>query len=246
MGLRYKIANLLMSAQYARTALCWQLICVLNLPLQCVPKLGYWLREELNPYPASFARVDGNDVLAVYNATKKARELAVSENRPVLIEAMTYRFRDTSFWIWLKLWCQLMVNINIIDDVLCPIWNALFNLFDFFRIGHHSTSDDSSAYRSVDEVIWYWIEFLFQKVTTTQAKYLNNTPGPVLGPERPPNHKVCTLPHWQGTLVRTAREGVEEWIQETGLNVIENRYVHTRNRGLTAVTAMHGSPLFTM
>ena len=35
--------------------------------------------------------MDGNDVLAVYNATKKARELAVSENRPVLIEAMTYR-----------------------------------------------------------------------------------------------------------------------------------------------------------
>ena len=39
-----------------------------------------------------FTRVDGNDILAVYNATKKARELAVSENRPVLIEAMTYRF----------------------------------------------------------------------------------------------------------------------------------------------------------
>jgi len=58
-------------------------------------------------------RVDGNDVLAVYNATKAARDIAVSENRPVLIEAMTY------------------------------------------RIGHHSTSDDSSAYRSVDEVR-YW------------------------------------------------------------------------------------------
>ncbi|CAL8081133.1 unnamed protein product [Orchesella dallaii] len=55
-------------------------------------------------------RVDGNDTLAVYNATKRAREMAVKENRPVLIEAMTY------------------------------------------RIGHHSTSDDSSAYRSVDEV----------------------------------------------------------------------------------------------
>jgi len=54
--------------------------------------------------------VDGNDTLAVYNATKAAREIAVKENRPVLIEAMTY------------------------------------------RIGHHSTSDDSSAYRSVDEV----------------------------------------------------------------------------------------------
>ena len=36
-------------------------------------------------------RVDGNDVLAVYQATEKARQLAVEENRPVLIEAMTYR-----------------------------------------------------------------------------------------------------------------------------------------------------------
>ncbi|UXI20308.1 hypothetical protein NH340_JMT06251 [Sarcoptes scabiei] len=55
-------------------------------------------------------RVDGNDVLAVYNATLAARNLCLEESRPVLIEAMTY------------------------------------------RIGHHSTSDDSSAYRSVDEV----------------------------------------------------------------------------------------------
>ena len=61
-------------------------------------------------YGMSTIRVDGNDVLAVYNATKAAREIAASENKPVLIEAMTY------------------------------------------RIGHHSTSDDSSAYRSVDEV----------------------------------------------------------------------------------------------
>lgn len=61
-------------------------------------------------YGISSVRVDGNDTLAVYNATKRAREIAVKENRPVLIEAMTY------------------------------------------RIGHHSTSDDSSAYRSVDEV----------------------------------------------------------------------------------------------
>ena len=30
-------------------------------------------------------------MLAVYNATQKAREIAVTENRPVLIEAMTYR-----------------------------------------------------------------------------------------------------------------------------------------------------------
>jgi len=64
-------------------------------------------------YGMSTIRVDGNDALAVYNATSAARDMAIKENRPVLIEAMTY------------------------------------------RIGHHSTSDDSSAYRSVDEVR-YW------------------------------------------------------------------------------------------
>jgi 2-oxoisovalerate dehydrogenase E1 component alpha subunit len=55
-------------------------------------------------------RVDGNDLFAVYNVTKAARDIAVKESRPVLIEAMTY------------------------------------------RLGHHSTSDDSTAYRSIDEM----------------------------------------------------------------------------------------------
>jgi 2-oxoisovalerate dehydrogenase E1 component alpha subunit len=55
-------------------------------------------------------RVDGNDLFAVYNATKAARDIAVTQSRPVLIEAMTY------------------------------------------RLGHHSTSDDSTAYRSIDEI----------------------------------------------------------------------------------------------
>jgi len=36
-------------------------------------------------------RVDGNDVFAVYNAVKAAREMAVTQYRPCLIEAMTYR-----------------------------------------------------------------------------------------------------------------------------------------------------------
>ena len=36
-------------------------------------------------------RVDGNDVFAVYNVTKAARYVAVNQERPVLIEAMTYR-----------------------------------------------------------------------------------------------------------------------------------------------------------
>jgi 2-oxoisovalerate dehydrogenase E1 component alpha subunit len=36
-------------------------------------------------------RVDGNDALAVYNAVKEARKIAIEQERPVLIEAMTYR-----------------------------------------------------------------------------------------------------------------------------------------------------------
>ncbi|XP_027363928.1 2-oxoisovalerate dehydrogenase subunit alpha 2, mitochondrial-like isoform X2 [Abrus precatorius] len=58
-------------------------------------------------------RVDGNDALAVYSAVHTAREVAIREKRPVLIEALTY------------------------------------------RVGHHSTSDDSTKYRPIDE-IEYW------------------------------------------------------------------------------------------
>ena len=38
------------------------------------------------------ARVDGNDVFAAYNVTKAARDICIRESRPVLIEAMTYRY----------------------------------------------------------------------------------------------------------------------------------------------------------
>jgi 2-oxoisovalerate dehydrogenase E1 component alpha subunit len=42
-------------------------------------------------YGMATIRVDGNDLFAVYNATKAAREMAINEMRPVLIEAMTLR-----------------------------------------------------------------------------------------------------------------------------------------------------------
>ncbi|KAF2616310.1 hypothetical protein F2Q70_00007235 [Brassica cretica] len=58
-------------------------------------------------------RVDGNDALAMYSAVHEAREMAVREHRPILIEALTY------------------------------------------RVGHHSTSDDSTRYRSADEIEWW-------------------------------------------------------------------------------------------
>ncbi|KAK0178236.1 hypothetical protein PV328_002208 [Microctonus aethiopoides] len=61
-------------------------------------------------YGINTIRVDGNDILAMYNATKIARDFCIDNGKPVLIEAMTY------------------------------------------RISHHSTSDDSTAYRSLDEI----------------------------------------------------------------------------------------------
>ncbi|NXI39677.1 ODBA dehydrogenase, partial [Galbula dea] len=86
-------------------------------------------------------RVDGNDVFAVYNATREARRRAVAENQPFLIEAMTYR---------------LLPGTALSSFPRGPAGCLRAAGGDASRsIGHHSTSDDSSAYRSVDEVN-YW------------------------------------------------------------------------------------------
>jgi len=41
-------------------------------------------------------RIDGNDLFAVYHATKKAREIIITEKRPVMIESISYRVGDHS------------------------------------------------------------------------------------------------------------------------------------------------------
>ena len=48
-----------------------------------------WKRAEGYGFPG--VRVDGNDVLAVYRATKQAAERAYAGEGPTLIEALTYR-----------------------------------------------------------------------------------------------------------------------------------------------------------
>ena len=55
----------------------------------CVVCVSLVVRGHGHGMPA--VRVDGNDVFAVYNAVKAARDMAVSQCRPFLIEAMTYR-----------------------------------------------------------------------------------------------------------------------------------------------------------
>ena len=61
-------------------------------------------------YGMAGIRVDGNDIFAVSSVVKAAKDYALENSAPVLIEAMTY------------------------------------------RLGHHSTSDDSSRYRNVKDV----------------------------------------------------------------------------------------------
>lgn len=50
-------------------------------------------------YGMDTIRVDGNDVLAVYSAVKEARKRAITESKPVLVEAMTYRCHSFSFFL---------------------------------------------------------------------------------------------------------------------------------------------------
>ncbi|CAN0877398.1 2-oxoisovalerate dehydrogenase subunit alpha 2, mitochondrial [Linum grandiflorum] len=64
-------------------------------------------------YGVRSIRVDGNDALAMYSAVRSAREMAITAQRPILIEAVTY------------------------------------------RVGHHSTSDDSTKYRLLEEMEWW-------------------------------------------------------------------------------------------
>lgn len=80
-------------------------------------------------YGTAALRVDGTDMLAVYNATKVAREYCLKNNKPIILEAMQY------------------------------------------RLGHHSTSDDSTAYRPAEELeIWNTIEHPINKLKNYMMK----------------------------------------------------------------------------
>jgi len=76
----------------------------------CEQYAGDGIAARASGYGMPAFRVDGNDLWAVWEVTRKARALALKESTPVLIEAMTY------------------------------------------RAGHHSTSDDSSAYRKLPDL----------------------------------------------------------------------------------------------
>jgi len=61
----------------------------ISVPLSAQTVAPIWRKAEAYGYPG--VRVDGNDVLAVYQSTKEAAARARDEGVPTLIEAVTYR-----------------------------------------------------------------------------------------------------------------------------------------------------------
>jgi pyruvate dehydrogenase E1 component alpha subunit len=61
----------------------------ISVPLERQTAAPIWRKAEAFGFPG--VRVDGNDVLAVYKATKEALAQARAEGTPTLIEALTYR-----------------------------------------------------------------------------------------------------------------------------------------------------------
>lgn len=99
-------------------------------------------------YGIATIRVDGTDVFAVYNGIKLAREYTLRENKPVIFEAMAYRYVHAH--------ANELINLSI---------------FNFFSVGHHSTSDDSTAYRSAEEIeIWNSSEHPISKLKNYMIK----------------------------------------------------------------------------
>jgi len=115
-------------------------------------------------YGMHAVRVDGNDLLAVFNACQAAREVCVKEGKPVLIEAMTYRYgkkeggREEGSEGGFEKVCGPRERImkGIMNNSSCLHHSHPFLLPSFppslLRVGHHSTSDDSTRYRSLAEI----------------------------------------------------------------------------------------------
>ena len=90
-------------------------------------------------------RVDGNDVFAVYNVTKAARDIAVNQQRPVLIEAMTYRLdrqvycslEKKNYTLISSMPWNSSMNAQLLEsESMFILWTALIMRMVFFKKMH--------------------------------------------------------------------------------------------------------------
>ena len=79
-------------------------------------------------------RVDGNDLFAIYFATKRAREIILTEKKPVCIEAISYRVGDHSTSDFsqryrdeteMKKWKELLDQLEMITDACEDVANVI-------------------------------------------------------------------------------------------------------------------------
>lgn len=116
-------------------------------------------------YGIPATRVDGNDIWAVYAAVEAARKMAVEESTPVLIEAITYRSAPTAPRSQLPGGCSRprsrlhrspAARPTVMQERSGAAAGADFCCVHMaVRMGHHSTSDDSTRYREQQEMdVW--------------------------------------------------------------------------------------------
>lgn len=97
-------------------------------------------------YGVRSIRVDGNDTLALYSTVRAAREMAIREQRPILVEVEGQLL--CHFWTFFGFTLKFLLQFQ------CFFWSFSHQALTY-RVGHHSTSDDSTKYRPVDEIeLW--------------------------------------------------------------------------------------------
>lgn len=85
-------------------------------------------------YGIAAMRVDGNDVLGVYNATKMARNYVVENNAPIILEAMTYRYHQIGPFFSKAL--SLMIFSIVYKISTCHFHQLPFPWGSKFRYNH--------------------------------------------------------------------------------------------------------------
>lgn len=91
-------------------------------------------------------RVDGNDIFAVYNAVKKAREIIIKEKRPALVESISYRVGDHSTSDFSQRYRDEK-EMKKWQDLMAKLGNPIFRLESYLMKKGWIKEGDSAKWR---------------------------------------------------------------------------------------------------